>query len=108
MNISGQPIELRNDQGRLGLLGGSNGGRELRAVGPLAALDFAEIRNKLAGVSRQMPHDGVALGVQAKTAPALTIGRNPEVGDKPTCHSALRNRQTTVCMLQEAYSMSTL
>src|SRR5436189_3702359 len=73
MDISGKPIELGDDQRRLGLLGGGNGSRELRSIRALPALDLAEVRDQLAVVAGNMPHDRVALGVEAKAAPTLAI-----------------------------------
>jgi hypothetical protein len=81
MDVSGQAIQLRDDQGSLGLFGGSNSSRELRPIVALAALDLAELGAELAVAAGNMTEDRFALGVQAKTAPTLAIGRDPEVCD---------------------------
>lgn len=101
MDVSGEAIELGNDQGCPGLLGGGNGCRKLGPIGPFAALDFAEFPNQFASVAGSMPEDRLALGVQAEAASALAVGRNAKVRNKLTGHGALRNRQTSVCMLPE-------
>jgi len=82
MDISSQTVEFRNDQGRPGLLGTGNGSRELGPIRPPATLDFAEFPDKFASLAGKMPEDRLALGVQAKAAPPLAIGRNAVVGDK--------------------------
>src|SRR5262249_23319254 len=102
MDISSQAIELGDDQGRLGLLGGSYGGCKLRPVRPLAALHFAELPNQFASVGGHVLLDPFALRIQPQAAPTLAIGGNPIIAYKLIDHGALRNRQTDVCMLQKA------
>ena len=47
----------------LALLGRANGSRELRSIGTLPAFDFAKVRDQLAVVAGNMPHDRLALGI---------------------------------------------
>ena len=46
MDVSGEAIELRDDQRGFRLLGGGNGSRELRPIGTFPALDFAVVRDQ--------------------------------------------------------------
>jgi hypothetical protein len=92
-------LELRNDQGRFGLLGGGNGSRELRPIRALPAFDFAEVRGQLAVVAGNMPHDRVALGLEAKAAPAS--GDQWKPGSKRqidwTCPAPVTRKRTFAC-----------
>jgi hypothetical protein len=92
MDVSSEAIELGNDQGCPSLLGSGNGGGKLGPIGPPAALDFAEFPNQFASVAGKVSEDRLALGVQAKAASPLAIGRNAVIGDKLAGHSTLRNR----------------
>src|SRR5258708_34433280 len=75
MDVSSQTIKLCNDQGCLGLLGSGNSSRQLRPIGPPAALDLAEFPNQFASVAGKMPEDRLTLGSTAEAAPPLAIGR---------------------------------
>ena len=63
MDITGQPIELRDDQCGLGLLGSRDGSGKLRPVGTLAALDFAELGLKRPTVVGKVRPHGLTLRI---------------------------------------------
>jgi hypothetical protein len=79
MNVPGQSIKLGDDQRGLGLLGCCNRRRELRPIIAFAALDFAEFTDQLAAIAANVAQHSFALRVEAKTAPALPISRDPKI-----------------------------
>src|SRR5437016_1112787 len=55
MDVAGQPVELGNDEGRLGPFGSSNGSSKLGSIRPASTLDFAELSNQRTKVFGKMP-----------------------------------------------------
>jgi hypothetical protein len=108
MDVSGEAVELRDNQRGFRLLCGGNRSRELRPIGTFPALDFAEIRDQFAAVSGHMPPYCLALGIQAETAPTLAIGRDLKYAINRLDMPSSRHKQTTVCMIQKHDSMSTV
>src|SRR6516225_5742017 len=47
-----------------------------------------------------MTQHGFALCIEAKTAPTLPVGRDPEICDESPHDTVFRHRQTDVCPLQ--------
>ena len=83
MGIAGEPVQLGDDQRGPRELGLFDGGGELRAVIPLAALHL-DILGKQRGGFPLAGHeggDGLALGLYAKAALALLVGRYAEIAD---------------------------
>jgi hypothetical protein len=87
MDVTGQPIELRDDQCGLGLLGSRDGNRKLRPVGTLAALDFAELGLKRQGPIRNSRGDSGVMDYAVVRHAACGIGERcrvqPALGDMP-------------------------
>ena len=72
--ISGEPIQLCDNQARLVLPAGFNRHPQLWPIGFLAALDLGELADQLPSPAFEVVGDGLPLRLQPEAALALPVG----------------------------------
>jgi len=86
VNIAGEAVELRDEEGRLELPALLQGLLELRAlvesVGPLPRLDLGELGRELPSPAIEVGRDCLTLGVEPETGAALGLGADAVVSDE--------------------------
>jgi hypothetical protein len=75
--VSGQPIQLGNDQLGFVLAAGLERPHQLRPICPLAALNLNEFGHDFPCTAVEVAPDGLLLGFEAKPAAALAVGTRP-------------------------------
>ncbi len=80
--VTGQAVELGNDELGFLLFAGREGLHQLRPVIALATLDFGEFINQRPPAAVQVAHDRFALRGEAETGFALAICAGAEISDE--------------------------
>jgi hypothetical protein len=81
-HVAAEPVEAGDDQRRLVTLGLGQRRAQLGPIGVLAAFDLGVVGDDLAAGAPHLARDGLALRVEAKAGPALTVGTDAVVGDE--------------------------
>src|SRR6202035_5510767 len=85
MNVTAEPIQLRNDNRALALAGRAERCGELRAalqgVSPLAGLDFNVLANNLIALGGGKACDVLTLGFKSEARAPLSGSGDPKVGN---------------------------